>query len=109
MLALGVFIAHISHCIHISCSKVLKPQNGVSIVKHPDGKIDSQIIGSISEFLLAVDNPNAVLERMADPATKIVSLTITEGGYNFNPSTGEFDFENQDIQQELQHPDPKLR
>jgi len=86
---------------------VLTKQDGLYtlIVKHPDGKIDSQIIGSISEFLLAVDNPNAVIDRMADPATKIVSLTITEGGYNFNPSTGEFDFENQDIQQELQHPD----
>lgn len=42
---------------------------------------------------------------MADPTTKIVSLTITEGGYNFNPSTGEFDFGNSDIQYELENPD----
>ncbi len=86
---------------------VLKKQNGLYtlIVKHPDGKIVSEIIGSINDFLLAVDNPNAVIDRMADPTTKIVSLTITEGGYNFNPSTGEFDFENPDIQQELKHPD----
>ena len=28
---------------------------------------------------------------MADPATRIVSLTITEGGYNFNQATGLFD------------------
>ncbi len=42
---------------------------------------------------------------MAHPDTKIVSLTITEGGYNFNSSTGEFDFENPDIQHELKHPD----
>lgn len=86
---------------------VLKKQDGLYtlIVKHPDGKIEPQIIGSINDFLLGVDNPMAVIDRMAHPDTKIVSLTITEGGYNFNPSTGEFDFENPDIRHELKHPD----
>lgn len=86
---------------------VLKKQDGLYtlIVKHPDGKIESQIIGSLIDFLLGTDDPGPVIERMADPSTKIVSLTITEGGYNFNPSTGEFDFENPDIQHELNHPD----
>lgn len=86
---------------------VLKNQDGLYtlIVKHPDGKTESQIIGSLIDFLLGVDNPGPVIERMADPSTKIVSLTITEGGYNFNPSTGEFDFENPDIRHELNHAD----
>ena len=85
---------------------VLKKQNGLYtlIVKHNDGKIISKIIGSINDILLAVDNPVFVIDRMADPATKIISLTITEGGYNFNPSTGEFDFENPDIQHEIKYP-----
>ncbi|MGB7393260.1 MAG: mannitol dehydrogenase family protein, partial [Pricia sp.] len=89
---------------------VLKKQDGLYtlIIKHPDGKIDSRIIGSIIDFELGVDNPTSVVERMADPTTKIVSLTITEGGYNFNPATGEFDFGNPDIQYELEHPnDPR--
>ncbi len=86
---------------------ILKNQDGLYtlIVKHPDGKIDSKIIGSLVDFLLGVDDPVAVIERMARPETKIVSLTITEGGYNFTASTGEFDFENPDIQHELKHPD----
>ncbi|MGB5818875.1 MAG: mannitol dehydrogenase family protein [Saonia sp.] len=85
---------------------VLKKQDGLYtlIVKHPDGKIEPRIIGSISDFMLGVDNPAPVIERLAAPSTKIVSLTITEGGYNFNPSTGEFDFENPDIKNELKHP-----
>lgn len=85
---------------------VLKNQDGLYtlIIKHPDGTIESQIIGSILDFLLGHDAPGPVIERMADPATKIVSLTITEGGYNFNPSTGEFDFENPDIRHELSNP-----
>ncbi len=86
---------------------VLKNQDGLYtlIVKHPDGKIESKIIGSLVDFLLGVDDTVAVIDRMAHPNTKIVSLTITEGGYNFTASTGEFDFENPDIQHELKHPD----
>ncbi len=89
---------------------VLKKQDCLYtlIIRHPDGTIESQVVGSMVDFLLSVDDAAAVVERMANPATKIVSLTITEGGYNFKASTGEFDFENQDIQYELQHPeDPK--
>ncbi|WP_405415326.1 mannitol dehydrogenase family protein [Maribacter sp. Asnod1-A12] len=89
---------------------VLQKQDGMYtlIVKHPDGNIDSQVIGSIIDFKLGYDTPKLVIDQMAHPNTKIVSLTITEGGYNFNPATGEFDFENADVQYELQHPnDPK--
>ena len=75
------------------------------MVQHPNGTIKSEVIGSIKEFLLAVDTPDLVIDKMAQADTKIVSLTITEGGYNFNPSTGDFNFENQDIQYELKHPD----
>ena len=85
---------------------VLQKQDGLYtlIVKHPEGHIASQVIGAIIDFKLGHDNPEPVIERMAHPDTKIVSLTITEGGYNFNASTGEFDFENPDIQHELEHP-----
>ncbi|WP_027066743.1 MULTISPECIES: mannitol dehydrogenase family protein [Maribacter] len=85
---------------------VLIKQDGLYtlIVKHPDGKIDSQIIGSIIDFKLGHENADPVVNQMAHPDTKIVSLTITEGGYNFNPATGEFDFENPDVQHELQNP-----
>lgn len=79
------------------------------IVRHPDGKVENRVIGSLVDFLLSVDNPAAVIEKMAAAETKIVSLTITEGGYNFNPATGEFNFDNPDAQHDLAHPDsPKL-
>jgi mannitol 2-dehydrogenase len=35
-----------------------------------------------------------VLRMLADPATRIVSLTITEGGYNVDDKTGIFDVDN---------------
>jgi mannitol 2-dehydrogenase len=74
------------------------------IVKHPQGTIETRIIGSLIDFMLACDDPGAVIDRMASADTKIVSLTITEGGYNFNAATGEFDFDNPDVRHDLEHP-----
>ena len=84
----------------------LSAQDGLYtlMVQSPDGSEKSEVIGSITDQLLAVDTPDAVIEKMASADIKIVSLTITEGGYNFHPSTGEFDFENVDIQHELANP-----
>ena len=61
---------------------VLDAQDGVFTVveKSPDGSQTVQLIGSIVEYLYAPDSIEDVLARLADPATRIVSLTITEGG-----------------------------
>ncbi len=75
------------------------------VTQYPDGTARSEVIGSLHQYLLAVDDPGAVIDRMAQPNTKIVSLTITEGGYNLNSTTGEFNLDNPDVQHELAHPD----
>jgi len=54
------------------------------------------------EYLFAPEDPEAVLERLAHPETRIVSLTITEGGYNIRDSTGEFDATAPAIVKDLQ-------
>ena len=56
----------------------------------PDGTRDSRIVGSIAEYLYAPEDPEAVLARMTEEQVRIISLTVTEGGYNYNPTTGEF-------------------
>jgi mannitol 2-dehydrogenase len=61
------------------------------VIKHPDGTLEPRVIGSIVDYLFAPDDPAAVLDSMVDPATRIVSLTITEGGYHVNQVTGELD------------------
>lgn len=60
-------------------------------LKHPDGRREPRIIGSIIEYIFGPENPEALIEKLAHPDTRIVSLTITEGGYNFDRVTGEFD------------------
>ncbi len=61
------------------------------VVKHPDGTLEPRVIGSLVDYLFAPDDPEAVIEKMAAPGTRIVSLTITEGGYGLHAVTGEFD------------------
>ncbi|MDV8149024.1 mannitol dehydrogenase family protein [Arthrobacter sp. B10-11] len=72
------------------------------VVKNPDGTRDGRIIGSIIEYLFAPEDPEAVIEKMASEAIRIVSLTVTEGGYNFHHVTGEFDAGNPDVVHDLQ-------
>lgn len=65
----------------------------------------ARIIGSIIDFTLAPDDPNAAVERLAHPDIQLVSLTITEGGYFLHEGTGEFLLNHPDIQHDLLHPD----
>lgn len=74
------------------------------IVKHPRGQIETRVIGSLIDFILGRDDPAAVIDKMASADTRIVSLTITEGGYNVDPATCEFDFGNADVRHELNDP-----
>ncbi|KAA9009399.1 mannitol dehydrogenase family protein [Histidinibacterium aquaticum] len=84
----------------------LEPQGGAytSISLMPEGP-RARVIGSIVEVLVAPEDPGAVLDRMTDPSTRIVSLTITEKGYCHFPSSGELDPEHPDILHDLAEPD----
>ena len=72
------------------------------VQKRPDGTLEARVCGSIVDFLYAPSDPQAVIEKMTAPSTRIVSLTITEGGYNVHPVTGRFDPANPDIVHDLQ-------
>ncbi|HEY3503746.1 MAG TPA: mannitol dehydrogenase family protein [Actinocatenispora sp.] len=71
------------------------------VVKHPDGRYEPRVVGSIVEYLLAPEDPEAVIERMAAETTRIVSLTVTEGGYNLHHVTGAFAADNPDVVHDL--------
>ncbi|WEX74195.1 mannitol dehydrogenase family protein [Sinorhizobium numidicum] len=87
----------------------LAPQDGLYTLKVQDGSGEElQVIGSVVELLCAPENPQAVLDRMASPATRIVSLTITEKGYCHNPATGMLDENHPDVAHDLRnHARPK--
>ncbi len=64
----------------------------------------ARVIGSMVAYLFAPDGVEAVVEKLADPACRIASLTITEGGYFVDHGTGELALAHPDLQRDLAHP-----
>lgn len=71
----------------------------------PRGEPTSSVIGAIVEYLFAPADPAAVLARLRDPAIRIVSMTITEGGYNIDEATGRFRLDAPDVAHDLAYPE----
>ena len=61
------------------------------VLKDIDGASDPRVVGSLVRYLFAPDDTEPVFAALADPATRVVSMTITEGGYLVSDVTGEFD------------------
>lgn len=86
-------------------AEALIPQGCLYTVVERSAEDDkARVIGSMTRYLFAPDNPERVLGALANPATRIVSLTITEGGYNVKETTGEFDVSDPDVQRDLKNP-----
>src|ERR1019366_9032410 len=64
----------------------------------------ARVVGTIGQYIFAPAHCEQVLETLASPLTRIVSLTITEGGYNFNQVTGAFEASNPAIVADLATP-----
>lgn len=70
----------------------------------PKGR-SAEVVGSMIGFV-PVDADNAALiAQMADPAIRIVALTVTEGGYYIDPVTKTFDASHPDMQHDAAHSD----
>jgi mannitol 2-dehydrogenase len=84
--------------------EVMEAQDGLYtlVLKHSDGTYEPRVIGSVVAYLFAPDDPEAVIEMMAAPSIRIVSLTVTEGGYNIGDVTGEFDAANPGVAGDLE-------
>lgn len=78
------------------------------ITKELDGKVNGRVIGSIVEYLFAPEHPMVVIEKLSGPKVKIISLTITECGYNFKESTNGFDYDNPAIFKDIKNPDSPI-
>lgn len=86
--------------------KALKSQDGryTLTVCGRDGKDSALEIGSLCDVLWAEDSREEIINAVADKAIRIISMTITEGGYNIDKQTGEFILSNADIQHDIMNP-----
>ncbi len=85
----------------------LKRQDGLYTLTlfPPRGEPESAVVGSLVDYLYLPADPAATVARLADPAVRIVSLTITEGGYNIDEATGGFRLDAPDVAHDLRHAD----
>ncbi|MCB5175147.1 mannitol dehydrogenase family protein [Microvirga lenta] len=83
----------------------LSPQDGLYTlsVRSQQGEA-LRIIGSILRVIVARDNVDDLLDAMTTPATRIVTLTVTEKGYCHDPATGNLNEEHPDVLQDLATP-----
>ncbi|GKY95911.1 hypothetical protein MPSEU_000551700 [Mayamaea pseudoterrestris] len=84
---------------------MLAPQNWLSTVVERDDQdgVNARIVGSMIDFL-PVDPPQFIMlkEKLLDSNIKIVSLTVTEGGY-FLDADGDFNEEHPQIVHDVEH------
>ncbi|WP_412904794.1 mannitol dehydrogenase family protein [Aeromicrobium sp. 179-A 4D2 NHS] len=64
----------------------------------------ARVVGAMTRYLFAPDDPEAVLATLADPRTRLVTLTITGPGYRVGPRTGEFDAGDAEVAADLAEP-----
>ena len=77
--------------------KILAGQDFLTtVVEQSARRSAARVTGAMIDFVSPKDPP-AVIRTLADPAIRIVSLTITEGGYFIDPASGVFDPENPEI------------
>lgn len=80
----------------------LAPQDGLySVLEMSDAGENLRVIGAVERVLVAPDDSTAVIAAIAEPATHIVSLTVTEKGYCRDPATGRLDPNHPGVKREL--------
>jgi len=88
-----------------SVQQQLAPQDGLYTVLERGNSNRPQIVGAVQKVLVGPDDPTAIIQAIAAPTIKIISLTITEKGYCHEPARGTLNLDHPDIQHDIRHPD----
>ena len=83
-----------------SLPDTLAKQNYRYVVAEIAEQAQGQVIDCIDEVLSWQQDYPAILQRLTDPATKLVTVTVTEKGYCLD-ARGELSLDNADVQQDL--------
>ena len=75
-----------------------------TVVEQSAEKSAARVTGVMTDFLPPMDG-RAIVAALSDPDIRIVSLTVTEGGYFVNPATGTFDPDHPAIAADASNPD----
>ena len=82
----------------------LAAQDYLTAVVEQEANISTaRVTGSMIDFIPPADRTK-LIETLASPAIRIVSLTVTEGGYMIDPATGKFDPNHHALQRDAKNP-----
>ena len=70
----------------------------------PKGNQSCEIVGSMIDYVPVEKNNHKLITAISDPKIKIVSLTVTEGGY-FLDENGKFNINDPSIVHDIKNPD----
>ena len=76
-----------------------------SVTERHGDVVNTRVVGVLRQAVYAPESLQGVIAAIANPATSIVSSTVTEKGYSQNPSTSELDVTDPGILHDLAHPD----
>jgi len=83
----------------------LKPQDGLyTLVERDEAGDRPRVIGALKSYHHAPRERAAVLDALTDPSTKVVTLTITGGGYLSAAADGGLDVANSEVLADLERP-----
>lgn len=75
-----------------------------SLIELAPGAHSARVIGAMTGFVPVEEDNASLIAAMAEPAIRIVSLTVTEGGYYIDPDTGTFSPAHPDIRHDAANP-----
>ena len=86
-------------------AKLLDQDCLTTLIELGPDRISAEIVGAMIGFVEVETGNAALIARMADPAIRIVSLTVTEGGYYIDSTTKVFESDHPDIVHDAAYPD----
>jgi fructuronate reductase/mannitol 2-dehydrogenase len=86
--------------------EVLTAQDGLYVVVERSADRDrARVVGVMTRYLFAPDDPDAVLGALTDERVRVVTLTITGTSYLIDSQTGEFQADQDPVASDLEHPE----
>jgi mannitol 2-dehydrogenase len=85
--------------------KLLAQDCLTTLIELDPARSAAEVVGPMIDYLPVEEGNGPLIRAMADPRIRIVSLTVTEGGYFVDPATGGFDAAHPDIRHDARNPD----
>jgi fructuronate reductase len=79
----------------------LRPQNGLYSVLVRGADTSLRVAGAVRDLLFAAEEGERLQALLAAPATRLVTLTVTEKGYRHDPATGRLRRADPDVAADL--------